>query len=245
MASRVARFIEVVSSLTQIATYLGLPVAVIGGLAAGFFAWTKEIGALYSILIVIFVITSILQSLMAATFLVDRIFERRRQTDDENRAIAYHVAPAGAVIIRDDTNEKAEFQLRIGLLNSSGYPLRYRVISTKAEIDERVNPSEKPNYVPGILPAGSSTQVRFNSYARGRLPRSGPLRGRIEMVYQYGHASDDFVFKSRRVYNLKCDLSDDAPRRAGLKPNVFPVELVVVSEENDPLPRRSSIFSKA
>jgi hypothetical protein len=238
MALRVTRVIEIVSWVTQIASYLGLPIAVVGGLIAGFFAWTKELGALFSALIIIFVVTSVLQSLMAATFLVDRILERRRQTEEENRAIAHHVVPVGAVIIRDETNEKAEFQLRVRLLNSSDYPLRYQVISTKAEIDDRVNPREKPNYVPGIIPAGGMTEVRFNSYARDRLPRSGPLRGQIEMVYRYGHASGEFVFETRRVYNLKCDLRDEASKKAGLQPGVvFPVELVVVSEENNPLPR--------
>jgi hypothetical protein len=239
MARRVTRVIEIVSWVTQIASYLGIPIAVVGGLIAGFFAWTKEFGPLFSALTIIFVVTSILQSLMAATFLVDRILERRRQTEEENRAIAYHVVPVGpAIIVRDETNEMAEFQLRVKLLNSSGYPLRYQVISTKAEIDERVNPNGKPNYVPGILPAGGMTEVRFNSYARGRLPRSGPLRGRIEMVYRYGHASGEFVFEARRVYNVKCDLREEASEKAGLPPGVFPVVLVVVSEENNPLPRR-------
>lgn len=117
--------------MTQIASYLGLPIAVIGGLLAGFFAWTKDLGILVSVLIIIFVITCVLQSLMAATFLVDRVLERRRQTDEENRAIAYQFAPAGAAIIRDETNEDAEFQLRVRLLNSSSFPLRYLVVSTK------------------------------------------------------------------------------------------------------------------
>ena len=121
----------------------------------------------------------------------------------------------------------------------TAYPtLRYQVISTKAEIDERVPQSCKPNYVPGILPAGSMTEVRFNSYARDRLPKSGPLRGCIEMIYRYGHASGEFEFESRRVYNLKCDLREETSEKVGLRPGVFPVELVVVSEEDSPLPQR-------
>jgi hypothetical protein len=235
MARRVTRVIEIASSVTQIASYLGLPVAVIGGLIAGFFAWTKEVGALLTTLIIIFVISSVLQSLMAATFLVDRILERRRRMQEENRAIAYHLAPTDAAIIRDEANEEAEFQLRVRLFNSSSYPLRYQVMSTKAEIDDWVTPSHKPNYVPGIIPVGGTPQVRFNSYARGRLPRSGPLRGRMEMIYRYGHAAGEFVFESRRVYSLKCDLREEASKKAGLQPGVCPVELVVVSEEDTPL----------
>ena len=235
MALRVTRALEIVSWATQIASYLGLPIAVVGGLIAGFFAWAQELGPLLTTLIIIFVATSLLQSLMAATFLIDRILERRRQTEEENRAIAYQLAPVDSAIIRDDTNEKAEFQLRVRLLNSSSYPLRYQMISTRAEIDERVTPNEKPNYVPGILPVGGVTQVRFNSYARGRLPRSGPLRGSMTMIYRYGHAPGQFVFESRRLYNLKCDLRDEASQKAGLQPSAFPVELVVVSEEDQPL----------
>jgi hypothetical protein len=238
MALRVARSIEFVSWLTQIASYLGLPIAVAGGLVAGFLAWTKELGPLFTTLIIIFVATCVLQSLMAATFLVDRILERRRQTQEENRAIAYQVVSAVTAIIRDETNETAEFQVRVKLLNSSSYPLRYQVISTKAEIDERVTPRVQPNYVPGILPVGSMTEVRFNSYARGRLPRRGPLRGRIEMIYRYSHVSREFVFESRRVYDLKCDLSEsreETNNQAGLPRGVFPVTLVVVSEEDIPL----------
>lgn len=140
----------------------------------------------------------------------------------------------------DETNENAEFQVRVRLFNSSSYPLRYQVISTKAEIDDRVTPRETPNYVPGTLPVGSATEVRFNSYARGRLPRSGPLRGRIEMIYRYGHVSGEFVFESRRVYSLKCNLSEEANNLAGLQPGVFPVILVVVSEEDIPLPPPAS-----
>jgi hypothetical protein len=212
--------------------------AAVGSIA---YEWWVNDRALVSVLATVFVITSVLQSLMAATFLIDRILERRRETEEQNRAIAYQVAPAGAVIIRDETNEKAEFQLRVALVNSSSYPLRYQVISTKAEIDERVNPSDRPNYVPGILPVGGMTQVRFNSYARGRLPSSGPLRGRVEMVYRYGHAAGEFVFESRRVYSLKCDLRETANKNVGPGPGgAFPVELVVVSEENHPLPRRGS-----
>jgi hypothetical protein len=74
MAFRVARAIEIVSWLTQIASYLGLPLAVVVGLIAGFFAWTKELGPLFTTLVFIFVATSILQSLMAVTFLFDRFF---------------------------------------------------------------------------------------------------------------------------------------------------------------------------
>ena len=136
-----------------------------------------------------FVVTSVLQSLAAAVFLIDRVLDRRRQIEDENRAIAYQLAPVDAAIVRDDANEGAEFQLRVRLLNLSGYPLRYQVISTRAEIDDRVTPSGKRNYVPGILPVNGATQVRFNSYAHGRLPRSGSLRGTMTMTYRYGHAS--------------------------------------------------------
>lgn len=82
------------------------------------------------------------------------------------------------------------------------------------------------------------TEVRFNSYARDRLPKSGPLRGCIEMIYRYGHASGEFEFESRRVYNLKCDLREETSEKVGLQPGVFPVELVVVSEEDSPLPQR-------
>jgi hypothetical protein len=245
MALRVTRIIEIVSWLTQIASYLGIPIAVIGGLIAGFFAWTKELGPLFTPIIIIFVATCVLQSLMAATFLVDRVLERRRRTEEENRAIAYHVAPVTAAITRDETNEEAEFQLRVRLLNSSSYPLRYQVISTKAEIDDRVTPRDKPNYVPGILAVGTTTDVRFNSYARGRLPRSGPLRGRIEMIYRYGHATGEFVFESQRVYSVKCDLREEANKKAGLPPSVFPVELVVVSEEDIPLPSAGGIHMSA
>ena len=105
MAFRITRALEIVSWLTQIASYLGLPIAVVGGAIAGFFAWTKDLGPLLTSLIIIFVFTSVLQSLMAATFLIDRIFERRRQTEEENRAIAYQLAPVGAAIVRDDGNE--------------------------------------------------------------------------------------------------------------------------------------------
>jgi hypothetical protein len=217
-----------------IAAAIATAAAAVGSIA---YEWWVNDRPFVSVLAVVFVITSVLQSLMAATFLIDRILERRRETEEENRALAYQVVPTGAVIIRDDTNEKAEFQLRVQLVNSSSYPLRYQVISTKAEIDERVNPSDKPNYVPGILPVGGKTEVRFNSYARGRLPRSGPLRGRIEMVYRYGHATGEFVFESRRVYSLKCDLRETANKKIGPGPGgAFPVELVVVSEDNYPLP---------
>jgi hypothetical protein len=40
MAFRITRALEIVSWLTQIASYLGLPIAVVGGAIAGFFAWT-------------------------------------------------------------------------------------------------------------------------------------------------------------------------------------------------------------
>jgi hypothetical protein len=150
MAFRITRALEIVSWLTQIASYLGLPIAVVGGAIAGFFAWTKDLGPLLTSLVIIFVITSVLQSLMAATFLIDRIFERRRQTEEENRAIAYQLAPVGAAIVRDDANENAEFQLRVQLMNSSSYPLRYQVISTMAIIDERVTPNAR-----SIMPARS------------------------------------------------------------------------------------------
>jgi hypothetical protein len=238
MAFRITRVVEIVSWLTAIASYLGLPTAVLGGLIAGFFAWTKELGALYVTVIIIFVATSVLQSLMATVFLVDRILERRRKTQEENRAIAYQVVVGAAAIFKDETNETAEFQVRAQLVNSSSYPLRYQVISTKAEIDERVTPRDKPNYFPGILPVGGTTEVRFNSYARGRLSKSGLLRGRLEIIYRYGHASREFVFESRRFYSFKCNLSEqsgEALQKAGLPSNVFPLPLVVESEEDIPL----------
>jgi uncharacterized protein YneF (UPF0154 family) len=87
MDLRLARVLEVASSVTQIATYLGLPVALVGGVLAGVFAWTRELGAFASVLIVLFVVTSVLQSFMAATFLIDRIMEGRRRKEEENRAI--------------------------------------------------------------------------------------------------------------------------------------------------------------
>lgn len=189
MPLRLTRILEVASSVTQIATYLGLPVALIGGLLAGVFAWTRELGVFASLLVVLFVVTSVLQSFMAATFLIDRILERRRQAEEENRAIAYQLAPAAAAMSKDETNESAELQLRVHLLNSSGFPLRYQVVLARAVIDERETPSEKSNYVPGVLPVGGTTGVRFNSYARGRLPRGGVLRGRMELIYRYGHVS--------------------------------------------------------
>ena len=210
MGLKLTRVLELASSVTQIATYFGLPFALIGGIAAGLFAWTREIGVFASLLVVLFVVTSVLQSFMAATFLVDRLLERRRQTEEENRAIAYHLVPAGAHISKDEANASAEFQLRVTLVNTSAYPLGYEVVFTKAVIDDRETPGGKSNYVPGIVPVGGMTSVRFNSYAKDRLPRSGPLRGRVEMIYRYGHAGRSFVFESRRLYNLKCDLREEA-----------------------------------
>ena len=105
MTLRLTRAIEIVSWVTQIASYLGLPIAVLGGFIAGLFAWTKEIGPLLAILIVFFVVTSVLQSLAAAVFLIDRVLDRRRQIEDENRAIAYQLAPVDAALVRDDANE--------------------------------------------------------------------------------------------------------------------------------------------
>jgi hypothetical protein len=176
MALRLTRVLEIASSVTQIATYLGLPVALIGGLLAGIFAWTRELGVFASVLVVLFVVTSVLQSFMATTFLIDRILERRRQKEEENRAIQYQLAPAGAAMSKDETNDSAEFQLRVNLVNSSGFPLRYQVVFARAVIDDRETPSEKFDYVPGILPVGGGTNVRFNSYAKDRLPRSAVLR---------------------------------------------------------------------
>jgi len=239
MALRLSRVLEIISSVTQIATYFGLPFALIGGVAAGLFAWTKELGGFVTLLVVLFVITSVLQSFMAATFLVDRLLERRRQTEEENRAIAYHLAPVGALISKDEANETAEFQLRVSLVNTSGYALGYEVIFTRAVIDDRETPPGKPNYVPGVLPAGGMTSVRFNSYARDRLPRSGPLRGRMEMIYRYGHATRSFVFESHRLYSLKCDLREEASSKPGEKIGVFLVELVTISENDVPIPRRT------
>jgi hypothetical protein len=137
MVPRLARVLEVASSVTQIATNLGLPVALIGGLLAGIFAWTRELGVFASVLVVLFVVTSLLQSFMAMTFLIDRILEGRRQKQEENRAIAYQLAPAGAAMSKDETNESAEFQLRVHLMNSSGFPLRYQVVFTRAVISSR------------------------------------------------------------------------------------------------------------
>jgi hypothetical protein len=177
MALRLTRVLEVASSVTQIATYLGLPVALIGGLLAGIFAWTRELRVFASVLVVLFVVTSVLQSFMATTFLIDRILERRRQKEEENRAIAYQLAPAGAFMSKDETNESAEFQLRVQLLNSSGFPLRYQVGFARAVIDDRETPSEKPNFVPGVLPVGGMTNVQFNSYARTACPGAAYFAG--------------------------------------------------------------------
>jgi hypothetical protein len=239
VALRLSRVLEIVSSVTQIASYFGLPFALAGGVTAGLFAWTKELGAFASLLVVLFVITSLLQCFMATIFLVDRLLERRRQTEEENRAIAYHLAPVGALMSKDEANPNAEFQLRVHLVNTSGYPLGYEVISTRAVIDDRETPVGKANYVPGVLPVGGMTSVRFNSYAKDRLPRSGLLRGRMEMTYRYGHASRGFVFESHRLYNLKCDLREEASSKPGEENGAFPVELVTVSENDVPLPRRT------
>lgn len=54
---------------------------------------------------------------MAAIFLIDRIGERRRTIEAENAAIAYHLSPTAAVLIRDDGNPGAEFQMRLMLLD--------------------------------------------------------------------------------------------------------------------------------
>jgi hypothetical protein len=55
------------------------------------------------------------------------------------------------------------------------------------------------------------------------------------MVFRYGHASGEFVFEATRVYDLKWDLREEARMRASLPPNIFPVELVIVTEEDIPL----------
>jgi hypothetical protein len=235
MDLRLARVLEVASSVTQIATYLGLPVALVGGVLAGVFAWTRELGAFASVLIVLFVVTSVLQSFMAATFLIDRIMEGRRRKEEENRAIAYHLAPALAAISKDETNENAEFQLRVNLMNSSGFPLRYQVVHTRAVIDDRETPIGEPSYVPGVIAVGGATNVRFNSYAKDRLPKGGVLRGRMELIYRYGHVSGGFAFESRRVYGLKCDLREEASTKPGEKQGRFPVDLIIMSETDTPV----------
>jgi hypothetical protein len=124
----------------------------------------------------------------------------------------------------------------VKICNTSEYPLKYLVISTKAIIDDRVTPSDKPNYVPGIIAKGGITDVRFNSYARGRLSKPGLNRGTLELTYRYGHASKGFVFESQRVYALRCSLPDSEKLAEGPPANMIPVEMIVQSEQDDLLP---------
>jgi hypothetical protein len=239
MAIRVARVLEVASAITQIASYLGLPIAVVAGAVAGVVAITGKLTVFEGILIALFVLTCVLQSAMAAVLLIDRVFEKRREVETANAAIAYHLTPVAHALIRDPGNKDAEFQLRVKIYNGSGYPLRYHMISTRAVIEDRQTP-ELPhnNYVPGIMPSGGITEVRFHSYRAGLLPREGILRGRVEMVYRYGHASaEDFAFESHRVYSLKAGMLDDPKQR------IIAVEFVVVSERDEPIVK--STFRKS
>ncbi|MGA7383508.1 MAG: hypothetical protein WBW81_02075 [Methylocella sp.] len=236
MSIRLSRILEVASAAVTVLSYLGLPLATLGGVAAGVVARFKELDGLESTLIALFVVAAVLHIVTSIIYIVDRITDRRRQVEQENAAIHYQLAPRAAVLIRDETNEKAEYQLRVKICNTSEYPLKYLIISTKAVIDDRVNRSDKPNYVPGIIPKGGMTDVRFNFYARGRLSKPGLNRGTLELVYRYGHASKSFVFESRRVYALRCSLPDSGNLAPGPSVPVIPVEMVVQSEQDDPLP---------
>jgi hypothetical protein len=232
---RLSRILEVASATVQILSYLGLPVAAFSGIAAGVAARFKELNILTSTLIALFVVAAVLHIVTSIIYIVDRVMDRRRQVEEENAAIHYHLAPIGAKLIRDAQNAQAEYQLRIQLMNSSQYPLRYLVVSSKVVIDDRVSPDTSPNYVPGILPNGGFTEVRCNSYARGRLSKPGLNRGTVELVYRYGHASKNFVFESRREYSLRCVLPDAANLTAGPPTNPIVVELVVKSERDEPI----------
>jgi hypothetical protein len=63
----------------------------------------------------------------------------------------------------------------------------------------------------------------------------------LELIYRYGHASgqsqagDHFVFESRRIYGVKCDLREEVSSQPGEKQGFFPVELIVMSETNTPV----------
>jgi hypothetical protein len=236
MSIRLSRILEVASAAVQILSYLGLPLATLSGAAAIAVARFKELDGLTSTLIALFVIAAVLHIVTSIIYIVDHITDRRRQIEQENAAIHYHLVPIAAALIKDEKNEKAEYQLRVKICNTSEYPLKYLVISTKAVIDDRVNPSDQPNYVPGIIPKGGITDVRFNSYARGRLSKPGLNRGTLELVYRYGHASKSFVFESRRVYALRCILPDTENLAASPPAQVVEVEMVVQSEQDDPLP---------
>jgi hypothetical protein len=65
----------------------------------------------------------------------------------------------------------------------------------------------------------------------------------MELIYRYGHASDqsraagDFVFESRRLYGVKCDLREEVSSKPGEKQGLFPVELIVMSESDTPISR--------
>jgi hypothetical protein len=234
MTARFSRILEVTSAAVQILSYLGLPIATISGIAAGIVARFKEFDTLATALIILFVVAAVLHIITSLIYIFDRLMDRRRQVEQENAGIHYRLTPVDAVLIRDPNNESTEYQLRVRLLNSSEYPLRYLVVSSKSIIDERVNPDQRPNYVPGILPLGGVTIVRFNSYARGRLSKPGLNRGTMELVYRYGHASKNFVFESRRVYTLRCQLPESSAANTPAN-NLIPVEMVVSSEQDTPI----------
>ena len=83
------------------------------------------------------VVTSILQSLMAATFLVDRILARRRQTEEENRSHcisrrstwpSHHCQQERQTKWQNSSSGREAVELI-----PSKSPLRYQVISTKVK----------------------------------------------------------------------------------------------------------------
>ena len=245
MIRRLLRLLGIASDLAPLLPLLGPFGALAGGVVAGVIAYSRKVGLPVSLLVALFVIYATLQSITSIIYLYDRLSAHRQQIEAENRELHYQVRPAQpAVMILDESNEAAEFQLRIPLLNNFAYPVRYLVTMARATIDDRVTPDAKPNYVTGILPTNESTQIRLNSYRRGHLARTGLLRGKVEIRFRYGLASRDFVFESRRVYDVKCDLSPNASRPPSFPKQAFPVELIVVSEHDEVLPSAQKIAAR-
>jgi hypothetical protein len=104
---RLSRILEVAGAVVTVLSYLGLPLATISGLAAGLVAGFKELGGLESTLIALFVVAAVLHIVTSIIYIVDRIADRRREVEQENAAIHYHLVPIAAALIRDETNEKA------------------------------------------------------------------------------------------------------------------------------------------
>lgn len=140
MSLRFSRILEVTSAAVQILSYLGLPIATLVGIAAGVVARFKDFDILTTALIILFVIAAVLHIIISLIYIFDRLMDRRRQIEQENAGIHYRFAPMRAMLNRDPNNESAEYQLRVQMLNSSEYPVRYLIVSSKCIIDERVSP---------------------------------------------------------------------------------------------------------